>query len=245
MSRLSPILAAVRSHVHTISDHPAGQSQQSPFITISREAGAGGRTLMRQLVESLNRLDPAQPGQHPWAGFDRELVEKVANDHHLHRSLVELLGEQCHSWLYDVFAGMSSQTTESKVYRRVAETIRGLALGGRAVIVGRGGALVTQNIPLGVHIQIVAPFDHRAEQMARVMKTDLKHAANEVRRIDQNRASFYKRYWPNTPLSSSIFTLTLNSAAISEEKMLAAILPLVPGLSTGHSRVVTRKVTVK
>jgi len=245
MSRLSPILATVRSHVHTISDHPGDQSQQSPFITISREAGAGGRTLMRRLIESLNRLDPAQPGQQPWAGFDRELVEKVASDHNLHHSLVELLGEQCHSWLYDVFAGLSAQTTESKVYRRVAETIRGLALGGRSIIVGRGGALVTQNIPLGVHIQIVAPFDHRAEQMAHVMNTDLKHAANEVRRIDQNRASFYKRFWPNTPLSSSIFTLTLNSAAISEEKMVQAVLPLIPGLSTGHSRVVTRKVTVK
>ncbi len=245
MSRLSPILAAVRSHVHTISDHPATQSKQSPFITISREAGAGGRTLMRRMVDRLNKLDPAKPGQQPWAGFDRELVEKVAKDHKMHQSLVELLGEQCHSWLYDVFAGLSSQTTESQVYRRVAETIRGLALGGRAVIVGRGSVFVTQNIPLGIHIQIVAPFEHRVEQMAHVMKTGTKPAANEVHRIDQNRASFYKRYWPNTPLSPSVFTLTLNSAAISEEKMADAVLPLIPGISTGHTRVVTRNVTVK
>lgn len=245
MSRLSPILAAVRSHVHTISDHPATQSSQSPFVTISREAGAGGRTLMRRLVDRLNQLDPATQGQQPWAGFDRELVEKVAKDHKMHQSLVELLGEQCHSWLYDVFAGLSSQTTESQVYRRVAETVRGLALGGRVVIVGRGSAFVTQNIPLGIHIQVVAPFEHRAEHMARVLDTDMKHAAMEVRRIDQNRASFYKRYWPDTPLSPSVFTVTLNSAAISEEKMAEAILPLIPGLNTGHTHVVTRKVTVK
>ncbi len=230
MSRLNPILAAVRSHVHTISDQPPTAEHPSPFITISREAGAGGRTLMRRLIGRLNELDLANPQRTPWAGFDRELVEKVAKDHKLHKTLVDLLGEQCHSWLYDVFAGLSAQTTESQIYRRVAETIRALAQGGRAVIVGRGGVFITQNMPGGIHIQIVAPFEHRAQQMARVLDTDLKHAAQEVRRIEQNRASFYKRYWPGIPLSPSIFTATFNSAAISETKMVDAILPLIPGL---------------
>ncbi len=233
MSRLNPILAAVRSHVHTISDTPATPQHASPFITISREAGAGGRTLMRRLIDRLTELDPANSERASWAGFDRELVEKVAKDHNLHKTLVNLLGDQCHSWLYDVFAGLSAQTTESQVYRRVAETIRALAIGGRAVIVGRGGVFVTQNMPCGVHIQVVAPFEHRAQQMARVLNTDLKHATHEVRRIEQNRASFYHRYWPDTPLSPSIFTATFNSAAISETKMVDAILPLIPGFKTG------------
>jgi cytidylate kinase len=230
MSRVNPIVAAVRSHVHTISDGPSIAKHSPPFITISREAGAGGRTLMRRLVDRLNEVDPASTGHPPWTGFDRELVEKVAKDHKMHKSLVDLLGEQCHSWLYDVFAGLSSQTTESQVYRRVAETIRALALGGRSVIVGRGSAFITQNMPRGVHIHIVAPFDHRVLQMSLVMDTDLKHAAQEVRRIDQNRASFYKRYWPSTPLSPSLFTATLNSAAMSDIKMVDSILPLIPGL---------------
>jgi len=233
MSGLNPILAAVRSHVHTIGDHSASDDHPQPFVTISREAGAGGRTLMSRLVDRLNELDPANSQRPPWAGFDKELVEKVAEDHNLHKTLVSLLGEQCHSWLYDVFAGLSSQTTEVMVYRRVAETIRGLALGGRVVTVGRGGVFITQNLPMGVHIQVVAPFEHRVQQMARLLDTDPKHAANEVRRIDQNRESFYHRYWPNTPLSPNVFTATFNSAAISEHKMVEAILPLIPGLKLG------------
>lgn len=245
MSRLSPIVAAVRSHVHTIADPDASAESSPPFITISREAGAGGRTIMRRLVDRLNKVDPPAAGQTPWAGFDKDLVEKVSQDHKMHKTLVDLLGEQCHSWLYDVFAGLSSQTTESEVYRRVAETIRGLAHGGRAVIVGRGGTLITQNMPRGVHIQIVAPFEYRVEQMARMLDGDTKHAANEVRRIDQNRASFYKRYWPDSPLSPSLFTATFNSAAISEQTMVDAILPLIPGLSARECNVVTRKVIVK
>lgn len=245
MSRLSPIVAAVRSHVHTIGDRNTSADASPPFITISREAGAGGRNLMRRLIDRLNEIDPPGPGQTPWAGFDKELVEKVSQDHKMHKTLVDLLGEQCHSWLYDVFAGLSSQTTESEVYRRVAETIRGLAQGGRAVIVGRGGAMITQNMPRGVHIQIVAPFEYRAEQMARSLGGDLRHAANEVQRIDQNRASFYNRYWPNSPLSPSLFTATFNYAAISEQTMVDAILPLVPGLSARTRNIVTPKVVVK
>jgi hypothetical protein len=77
------------------------------------------------------------------------------------------------------------------------------------------------------------------------MDCDHKHAANEVRRIDQNRESFYKRYWPDTPLSPSIFTATFNSAAMSDEKMVEAVLPLIPGLKALTSPVVMRKVTVK
>lgn len=245
MSRLNPIVAAVRSHVHAIGERDTSARTSPPFITISREAGAGGRTLMRRLVDRLNALDPPSPGQTAWAGFDKDLVEKVSQDYKMHKTLVDLLGEQCHSWLYDVFAGLSSQTTESEVYRRVAETIRGLAQGGRAVIVGRGGALITQNMPRGVHIQIVAPYEYRVEQMARSMNGDTKQAASEVRRIDQNRASFYKRYWPCSQLSPSLFTATFNSAAISEQAMVDAILPLVPGMRPVECEVVTRKVVVK
>ncbi len=246
MNRLNPIVAAVRSHVHNIGERADSTAKTSPpFITISREAGAGGRSLMRGLVTRLNALDPPEPGQTPWTGFDKELVEKVSQDHNLHKTLVNLLGEQCHSWLYDVFAGLSAQTTESQVYRRVAETIRGLAQGGRAVIVGRGGALITQNMPRGVHIQIVAPLEYRIDQMARTLDCDHKHAASEVRRIDQNRTSFYKRYWPGTPLSASLFTVTFNSAAISEQKMVDAVLPLIPSLSREKAQVVTRNVVVK
>jgi cytidylate kinase-like protein len=245
MNRLSPIVAAVRSHVHTIGGRDASAESSPPFITISREAGAGGHNLMHRLIDRLNEVDPPGPGQTRWAGFDKELVEKVAQDYKMHKTLVDLLGEQCHSWLYDVFAGLSSQTTESEVYRRVAETIRGLAQGGRAVIVGRGGAMITQNMPRGIHIQVVAPFEYRVEQMARSMNGDTRLAANEIHRIDQNRASFYKRYWPNTPLSPSLFTASFNYAAISEQTMVDAILPLVPGLKTGECNVVTRKVIVK
>lgn len=234
MSRLNPILAAVRSHVHTIGESPVVVERSQPFITISREAGAGGRTLMRRLVDRLNERDPANSRRPPWTGFDKELVEKVAEDHKLHKTLVGLLGQQCHSWLNDVFAGLSSQTTEMMVYRRVAETIRGLAQGGRVVIVGRGSVFITQNMPMGVHIQVVAPLEHRIEQMARLMDTDPRTAAAEVRRIDQNRESFYRRYWPDTPLSSSVFTATFNSAAVSEEKMVEAVLPLIPGLELGE-----------
>ncbi len=245
MSRLSPIVAAVRSHVHTIGEESIQAKTSPPFITISREAGAGGRTLMRNLVDRLNSIDPPEPGQTPWTGFDKELVEKVSQDHKLHKTLVDLLGEQSHSWLYDVFAGLASQTTESQVYQRVAETIRGLAQGGRAVIVGRGGAMITQNLPRGVHIQIVAPFEYRVGQMARMLDCDQKHAAAEIKRIDQNRASFYKRYWPSVRLSPSLFTVTFNSAATSEKTMVDALIPMIPGIHQASPEPVTRKVVVR
>jgi hypothetical protein len=53
----------------------AARLPPQPFVTISRQAGAGGRTLAKALAERLTEIDPSD---RPWAAWDGELVEKVA-----------------------------------------------------------------------------------------------------------------------------------------------------------------------
>ena len=58
-----PILAAVKSigmsHVPVAGRHTA-----EPFVTISRESGAGGVALAERLVEHLNHVDPGERLRH-------------------------------------------------------------------------------------------------------------------------------------------------------------------------------------
>lgn len=208
--------------------HPEGNSAPlpRPFVTISREAGAGGHTIGNLLVERLNELDP---GESPWSLWDKNLVEKVANDHHISRELIEALESHHKLWMQEFLAALSMQAdpVEASVYRGVAATIRALALYGRVVVVGRGGAFITRNMPGGVHLRLVAPRSFRIASMAQQLNMTREAAAEHVRKLDHERDTFYKRYWPKDACTPDVFTLTINTAGVDENRAVECILPLI------------------
>ena len=201
-----------------------------PFVTISRQAGAGGTTLAQHLVERLNDVNP--DAERPWTCWDRELVERVAADHHISQELIDSLEDVHRPWLEDFFTGLSfgngaEQPDELAVYHRVAAAIRALARLGRVVLVGRGGVCITRNMPGGVHVRLVAPQRQRIAFMMRKFNVSQDVAAQQVSRLDRNRESFYRRYWPTHPLASEMFTVTLNTADLTEDQLVECLVPLI------------------
>jgi hypothetical protein len=212
------------------------------FVTISRQAGAGGRTVARLLAD---RLDAEDPSSRPWLVWDRELVEKVAEEQHIPESLVESL-EHPRSWVEEFLGGLSAggdgeELDQLQVFRRVATTIRGLARAGRAIIVGRGGVYATRDLPGGVHIRLVAPLEFRVANLARLYGTGEAQAAKEVHRLDHERETFHRRYWAGKALLPEIFTVTFNVFEVRDERLVASVLPLVlPSAGARLSAPVTR-----
>src|SRR5881394_252914 len=101
------IVSAIRSE-QMRDEHfrPTGErSGPLPFVTISRQAGAGGRTLARRLAERLNVLGVGGGGgdddDDDWSAWDHELVEKVSKEYDLSQVLVEALEDARHAWVQD------------------------------------------------------------------------------------------------------------------------------------------------
>lgn len=209
---LAAVFGAIRASVREPTGAEAKRDTPRPFITIARQAGAGGHTLARHLAEQLGE---------DWNTYDRELIEKAAQDHHLSPRLFEALTDKKHPWLTDVFAGRPSEIT---LYHRVAATVRALAQQGRAIIVGRGGVFVTRGMAGGVHVYLVAPLDCRVQRMAQMWNVDRAAAAKRVGEIDKNRGDFFKRYFPGALLTPETFHLTLNTAAMPEQNLVAAVI---------------------
>src|SRR6266568_5245832 len=145
------------------------QGQASPmivsdsFITISRQPGISTDGFADYLASHLNAKSPG------WKVWDRELVEKVATDHHIAAELVAALGQSGRSWLEDFVRGLSMSAgplEEQAVYRRVATTIRALAQAGKAIVIGRGAVHITANMLGGVHVRLVAPWGYRVWRLA-------------------------------------------------------------------------------
>lgn len=240
-SRMKPIFAALASQSREFSPRSLPVQHGQPFVTVSRDAGAGGGALADALVVRLN--ESRKPNQPLWQCFDRTLVEQVAQNHHIAAQLVNALEDRAHNWLTDMLEGMHFharvEPSDQAIYRRVAETILAIARAGNAVIVGRGASLVTRDMPGGVHVRLVAPLAVRIDRFASDHDLKLHEAEQRIRRIDDNRRSFHQRFWGINQLSSDMFTVTFNTAELTMPQIVAALSPWLTSASAQPVRAIS------
>jgi len=218
--------------LRTVEETPAGLLKKEtlpvwPFVTISRQAGAGGIKFGHLLADRLNRL---QPHQHPWHCLYRELVQRIAADHHLSTDLIDSLQKSSHTWIEEFLGGLSHtdhSPSELAVLRRVMQTMRALARAGHVILVGLNGVLMTRDMPGGLHVRIIAPFEWRVQNLAKNDGLPEKDAREKVRLLDQDRNAFANQYWPHLPDRTEIFHLTLNASLLTEEQMADCVMPLI------------------
>ncbi len=210
-------LGSIAASLHADFKPEADEVDEAPkpFVTIARQAGAGGHTLAENLVQRLGR---------DWKTYDRELIEQVAQDHQVSPLLLESITDEKVTWLREVFGGRPS---EISLYHKVAVAIHGLAHTGNAVIVGRGGVFITQHMPAAVHVYLVAPVKHRIEHLAGYLNFSRSQSERKVREIEANRAAFYRRYFPKQQLSPENFTITLNTSVLTDDQIGDAVMPLI------------------
>jgi cytidylate kinase len=231
MTRFSigPVLAAVRSVPVPPKPFSASGVSLKPFLTISREPGAGAIGVGTSFVEAMNA--ESSQDEH-WTYWDREIVGKVAADHHLSTRLIEGLEDKNHSWMGQFLSSLSFTDTgpsqdEDAIYSRVRRTIEKLAEAGRVVIVGRGGVFITRHMPGGIHVRLVAPLKDRIAYIARSFGLSERNAAARIREVDHNRHRFFKMHWPTQTLAPENFALTINTAEVEIGPIVAMLRSLV------------------
>ena len=221
-----PVVAAL----HTLgrgADRARFQAPSGlPFVTITRQAWAGGLRLAEQLVQRFNAtdLDPT------WECYDREIIEQVATDHDLPDEVIEQMLERPRSWLEDIASGLrydQAHPTDEVVYAKVVATIRALAERGHAVFIGRGAAYCTQDLATGVHIRLTAPLADRVERAAAERGLSPARAERLVRQTDDQRLAFIKRFWPSAQATDDLFALTLNTSRIPADAQACMVSMLV------------------
>ena len=100
-----------------------------PYLTISREAGAGGSRIARLVGEAVG-----------WEVLDRKLLECVAERYHTSPAVLELVDETTTNWITEIFGNWldSASVTQMQYVCRLSRVILMAAQAGKVIFVGRG-----------------------------------------------------------------------------------------------------------
>ncbi len=162
-------------------------------VTISRQFGAGGKTLGKMIADKLD-----------YSFADNEIIQRVATEANVSAEWVTAFEKEAGTWVNKIVSGMVSQ----KMLNRVLKDERGyldekiyldylvliiaqMADEGDVVILGRGSQYILDDHPDATHVLLVNDFDNRVQFIKEHYNVTEKKARQWVSSEDQRRVKFY------------------------------------------------------
>ena len=223
MSPANPIERFLHGHMYDAkAEGAAGRFR--PYVTISRQAGAGGHTLAKALIEHFDERDNKDLFG-DWEMFDQKLVTMVADDPDLRVSVEALLGEEYRKAADDFFRQLFTSTTpQDIVMDRMFRLVRTIAEVGKAVVVGRAGSEVTRGLGHpGVSVRLVAPEEFRIKHMMEMNNLTEKQATESIDKHDSGRARMLKRHFRVNIDDPLLYDAVWNTGQTSFDDIAASI----------------------
>jgi cytidylate kinase len=170
-------------------------------IAISREAGAGGITVAREIGSRLG-----------WPVFDHELMAKLAGELNVDVTYVQDYDEHRGSWLVDTikaFSTSSASVSEVSYFHRLVKILQALGLRGECIVVGRGSNFILPQ-ERTLRVRIVASRNDRIAYIAKDRNLPNAEAARYVDTKDRDRHKFIKDHFHKEPDDPLNYDLMVN-----------------------------------
>jgi cytidylate kinase len=167
-------------------------------ITISRQFGAGGRTLGERLAERLN-----------YTLVDEQIIEQVAQEANVSQDWVKNVEKEAGGALLRYLSGFRP-LRQSYIYKAVVnrhgyidghryvqllhQIITRIADEGNAVIIGRGGQYILADRQDSLHLLLVAEIEDRIGFIQSKYNLDRPLAYQIVTRQDKVRMNLYRYF---------------------------------------------------
>ena len=186
-----------------------------PVVTISRQYGAGGQTLGKDLAERLgSRL------------MNHDMFNKIAQKAGVSLKSVELAEKETGNLLSRLINEVFSQSfapkqvqgvdlTEEKYLDCVRSVMKELAAKGNVVIVGVGAQYILPKRQDIIKVLLVAEQEHRVTFIMEHYGLDREKAQQVVQREERKRATYLKAFGPGNPDDPSIYSLVINTGHVS------------------------------
>jgi len=189
-----------------------------------------------QLAEYLQAHD-AMP-QCNWAVFDRNLVQKVLEDHHLPAVFEKYMAEDKRSEIAEIMDELFGLHPSSwSLVHRTAETILRLAQLGNVIIIGRGANIITSSFKHAVHVRLVGSLEKRVERVCKLTGMERNQAIEFVQREDLGRKRYLKAYFDADIDDPMLYHMIVNTDLVPFEIAVRMIGDAVLVMSNTHAHI--------
>ena len=186
-------------------------------ITISRQFGAGGKTLGKMIADQLDY------------GFaDSEIVAKVAEMANVSTHWVETVENEAGGKLSRFITRMVSKPLVDRILKGergyideeiyldyLVLIIAQIADEGDVVVLGRGSQYILNDHPDAFHILMLDEFDNRVRFMRENYELSDREAAKVIRSEDKRRKALYQKLGKTDYDDPSLYHLVLNMGRVS------------------------------
>ena len=197
-------------------------------ITISRQFGAGGKTLGEKVSAQLG-----------YEFFDNELIQLTSIKAKVSADSVDALEKESHGVfrsflsgvvprnLRDILLERSSKDIEEDVYvDLLSQIITEIANDGNAVIIGRGSQYTLKNRKDTLHVLVAGQIADRIEFIRNKYNLLQHQAVEAVARDDRRRANLYHKFGITDYDSPHNYHLVLNMSKVDMETACELVLEL-------------------
>jgi cytidylate kinase len=199
------------------------------IITISRQFGAGGRTLGEMIAKELNYLF-----------LDDLLIQEIADKARVSTDSVISMERTAGSKLSKLFSAMLSRSYMERIIgagkgyineeiyvELLQEIIMEIVKQDNVVLLGRGSQYVLQEFKGAYHILLVAKWQDRIKFMQQFYDVSDAKASKAVKQGDTRRSNLYKKFGREDYDQPYLYHLVLNMSRLSLEQALRKIVVLV------------------
>ncbi|MFC1863445.1 AAA family ATPase [Thermodesulfobacteriota bacterium] len=198
-------------------------------ITISRQFGAGGRTLGKMIAEKLD-----------YKFLDDVIIQAIAKEAKVSTSTVKSMERIAGGTLSKLFSGLINSNyierligggkgyLNEEIYLDVLNKVMNeLAEQDNVVLMGRGGQYILADFENAYHLLLVSDVEHRIEFMKKYYNMNPEKAADVIKIGEKKRTVLYKKMHKEDYNSPNHYHLTLNMSILSLEEALALVCSLV------------------
>lgn len=201
-----------------------------PFVTISREFGCEGTELAIYLTNILNeRL--AAGDDRKWAYYDKNLLDKIAEDHNLKKDIIEAAEERSRGLVEQYLSKvLADKPDDYDVFQYLVSAMTTLAKRGHVVLVGRGSNIVTQGLKGGVHLRLYSGESfkvHRLKGLHEGLPDDRDEIVSLIRKEGKKRDSFVEDHLAVSPREPKLYHLMFNNDKFTVQEMADLVICLL------------------
>ena len=189
-------------------------------ITISRQYGAGGKTLGKMIA---NKLD--------YTFADSDIIQQIAKEANVSPHWVESFEKEAGTKLSRVISSMVSQRWVDRILKDergylderiyldyLVLIVAKMADEGDVVMLGRGSQYILNDHPDAFHVLLINELEHRIKFIVDRYNVSEKQAARIVNNEDKRRLTLYHRLGKEDYDNPKLYHLVINMNRFSLEQ---------------------------